>query len=302
MTLALDLRYVAPTSLDGALAALAAETGRAVPLAGGTDLVPWMRDGSAHPEVVVDLKRVPGLGRLALRDEVLHLGCLVTFSDLLSAPVVRERLPVVTEMAGAVASVGIRSRATLAGNLCSAVPSGDAGPVLLVLGADVHVLGPRGARAVPIDRWFVGPRRTDLAPDELVTGVSVPVPPPDHGAAFARLSRYRGEDLAQASVAVLVVPGDRVRVAFAAVAPIPARARRIEQLLEDVGLHRHLAVDPEQLDDAVALVPEEIAPITDLRASDHYRLRMCEVMLRRAVVAATARAAGGGPPHGTSLL
>jgi CO/xanthine dehydrogenase FAD-binding subunit len=302
MTLALDLAYVAPTTLDDALVVLDEGDGRTVLLAGGTDLVPWMRDAQVVPDRVVDLKRIPGLRELALSGGTLRLGCLVTFTDVLTSSLVRDRLPVLGEMAGHVASVGIRNRATVAGNLCSAVPSGDAGPVLLVLGADLQVVGRSGRRTVPIDAWFDGPRRTALAPGEIVTGVTIPVPDPGHGAAFARLSRYRGEDLAQASVAVLVVPGQATRVAFAAVAPTPRRARRVEQVLAAGGLDPAGSFAPEVVERAVHSVGDDIAPITDLRAGDRYRLRMCEVMLRRALAAATARAAGGGPAYGTPLM
>lgn len=299
MTLAIDLAYVAPTSLGDALALLADGDERTALLAGGTDLVGWMRDRLVEPTRVVDLKHIPGLGRLEPDGRGLHVGCLVTFSDLLASTVVRDRFPVLAEMAGMVASVGIRNRATLVGNLCSAVPSGDAGPVLLVLDAEVDVIGPAGARTIPIEHWFLGPRHTALAPGELVTGVTIPDPPPVHGAAFARLARYRGEDLAQASVAVLVAPGRRARVAFGAVAPTPVRGARIERVLEHGDRDGGGGFAADVVAQAVALVAEEIAPITDLRATDRYRLRMCEVMLTRALGAAVARATGHGPAYGT---
>lgn len=303
MPLALDLDYLAPTSLEEALAVLASRGGEAAVLAGGTDLVPWLRDELVQPRLIVDLKRIPGLADVEVVDDRLQVGCLVTFSDLLAAAVVRDRLPVLTEMAQQVASVGIRNRATLVGNLCSAVPSGDAGPIVLTHDAEVTVRGPSGSRTVPIESWFASPRRTCLAPWEIVTGVSIPLPPACSGAAFARLTRYRGEDLAQASVAVLVAPGGHVRVAFAAVGPTPRRARRIERLLAAADLDaRTAALPPDLVERAVTLVAEEIAPITDVRASERYRLRMSEVMLRRALAAATSRAAGGGPAYGTPLL
>jgi CO/xanthine dehydrogenase FAD-binding subunit len=296
MTIAIDLSYTAPASLEEALEALAAGNGRVALLAGGTDLVPWMRDGLAAPELVIDLKRIPGLDRVEVVDDTLHVGCLATFTDLLHAPVVRERVPVLAEMAGMVASVGVRNRATMVGNICAAVPCCDAGPVLLALGAEVHVAGPGDGRLIPIDDWFAGPRETTIQPGEIVTHVTLPLPDPAHGAAYARLSRTRGEDLAQASVAVLVEPGHRYRVAFGAVAPTPVRAARIEDRLDGNPL------GPEVLEDAVALVPEEVQPITDVRATERYRLRMCEVMLRRALTAATGRAAGDGPAYGTPLM
>jgi CO/xanthine dehydrogenase FAD-binding subunit len=296
MTIVSDFAYLAPTSLEEALVHLAAGNGQVAVLAGGTDLVPWMRDDRVSPETVVALRRVPGLARLDVDGGALHIGCLTTFSALLASDAVRQHLPLLVEMAGTVASVGIRNQATLVGNICAAVPCCDAGPGLLALGAEVHVASTAGTRAVPIERWFEGPRRTALRSGELVTHVAVPLPAPDHGAAYARLSRTRGEDLAQASVAVVVEPGHRYRVAFGAVAPTPVRATRIEARLAG-----H-ALDAGLVDEVVAMVGEEIRPISDVRASAHYRLRMSEVMLRRALAAATARAAGEGPAYGTSLL
>ena len=296
MTLAIDFAYAAPTSLEAALETLAAGNGRVAVLAGGTDLVPWLRDGVAAPDLVVDLKRIPGLAGIEDVDGALRVGCLVTFTDLLHAPLVRDRVPLLAEMAGMVASVGIRNRATLVGNICAAVPCCDAGPALLALGAQVHVAGTGAGRVVPLDAWFAGPRQTTIRPGELVTHVTVPLPDPGHGAAYARLSRTRGEDLAQASVAVVVEPEHRYRVAFGAVAPTPVRAGRIEALLQGRDLL------PDVVDAVVALVAEEVRPITDVRATARYRLRMCEVMLRRALAAATARAAGDGPAYGTPLM
>ncbi len=296
MTLAMDFVYAAPTSLEAALETLAAGDGRVALLAGGTDLVPWLRDGLAAPDLVVDLKRIPGLARIEDVEGALRIGCLATFTDLLGSPLVRDRVPLLAEMAGMVASVGIRNRATLVGNICAAVPCCDAGPALLALGAQVHVAGAGAGRTLPIDAWFEGPRQTTIRPGELVTHVTVPFPCPGHGAAYARLSRTRGEDLAQASVAVLCEPDRRYRVAFGAVAPTPVRAERIEALLGG----RDLV--PDVVEEAVALVADEVRPITDVRATARYRLRMCEVMLRRALAAAAARADGDGPAYGTPLM
>lgn len=296
MTIALELTYLAPASLDAAVTALAESDGQAVPLAGGTDLIAALRDDLRHPSVIVDLKRLPGMASLEAVDDALHVGCLVTFSELLASPLVRDRYPLLHEMAGMVASVGIRNRATVVGNICSAVPSCDAGPALLALDAQVHLVGPQGPRMVAIDRWFEGPRRTAIERGEIVTHLSIPEPGRSHGAAFARLSRTRGEDLAQASVAVVVVPGSTHRVAFGAVAPTAIRARRIEALLDERGL------DEAAIEAAVELVDGEVAPISDVRAGARYRLRMCEVMLRRALETAAARAAGGGPTYGTRLM
>lgn len=295
MTITRSFTYVKPGSLPEALALLAEHGRAAAVLAGGTDLVSWMRDALVAPEVVVDVKGIPGLGGIALVDGTLRLGALATFSDVLRSPVVAAAFPVLAEMAGMVASVGIRNRATVVGNLCSAVPSNDAGPVLLAAGAALQLAGPRGERTIPLAEWFLGPRRTSLAEGELVTGITIPLPGP-HGACYLKLGRYRGEDLAQASVAVLALPDRRYRIAFGAVAPATVRATTIEEFLEG------RALDEAALAGAAGLVAGTISPISDLRASAEYRDHMCRVMLVRAMRAATGRLAGGGPPYGARLL
>ncbi|HUJ12103.1 MAG TPA: hypothetical protein VL171_19010, partial [Verrucomicrobiae bacterium] len=174
----------------------------------------------------------------------------------------------------------------------------------------------------PLNKWFVGPRKTVLKRGEIATGVAVPLPKKNHAACFVKLRRYEGEDLAQASVTVLVTDGDRLsvtgdrakqtghqspvtnyqprglhyRVSFGAVAPRPIRAERIEALLDGEELTDDL------IQRAVQLVPEEIAPITDIRATKEYRTHMIGVMLERGLRAAVSRLEGRGPEYGTSLI
>jgi carbon-monoxide dehydrogenase medium subunit len=250
----------------------------------------------ATPEVVVDIKGIPGLDRIEFKNGVLSIGALATFSDLRESRIIAGKFPVIREMTGWVASVGIRNRATMVGNLCSAVPCCDSGAVLLVYDAAVLIAGPAGKRKVPLREWFLGPRKTVLKRGEIATGVTVALPKQKHGACFVKLRRYEGEDLAQASVTVLALAGNSYRISFGAVAPRPIAGERIEALLEGQPLSDDL------IQKAVRLVPEEIAPITDIRATKEYRLQMVGVMLERGLRAAVARLAGTGPEYGTSLI
>ena len=295
MTIIEDYAYHAPRSLAEAVKLLATVGPRARVLAGGTDLVPWLRDQRLEVDALIDLKRVGELASLEIVRDQLAIGALVTFSELVSSPLVIEQLPVIAEMAASVASVGIRNRATMAGNICSAVPSCDAGPVLLALEAEVHLVGPDGDRRVPISAWFQGPRRTAMETAELVTAISIPLAPTPWGAAFARLTRYRGEDLAQASVATVARMDGSFRVAFGAVAPTPVRAAGVEQALDNDSSEQGIA-------EARCLVASAIAPITDTRATREYRTAMTEVMFERTARTAVARRAGDGPPYGTRLI
>lgn len=294
MTIAHEFDYVRPASVAEALAALEADGSRV--LAGGTDVVPWLRDDVIEPELLVDIKAIPGLDGISLDGDRLTLGALVTFSDLLESAVVRDVAPVLAEMAHQVASVGVRNRATIVGNLCAAVPSLDAGPVLLVYDASVDVAHPDGRRSAALADWFVGPKQTRLAAGELVTAVTLHLPAADHAGVFVKLARYAGEDLAQANLAILSVSGNEHRLAFGAVAPRPFRATSIEAEL------RGRVLDDEAIAAARRLVAGAISPISDVRASAEYRTHMCEVMLERGLRAVATRLAGEGPAYPAHLI
>jgi carbon-monoxide dehydrogenase medium subunit len=296
MAIAHQFGYLKPSTLRETVKTLARYGTRARVLAGGTDLISLIAENVIAPDVVVDIKGMPGLDRIEFKNGVLTIGALVTFSDLRDSPVIAKKFPVIREMTGWLASVGIRNRATMVGNLCSAVPCCDSGPVLQVYDAAVLVAGPAGRHRVPLGDWFVGPRQTVLKRGEIATGVAVPLPRRKHAACFVKLRRYEGEDLAQASVTVLALAGSRYRVSFGAVAPRPVRGTKIEALLDGRPLSETL------LRQAVALLPEEIAPITDIRATKEYRMQMVGVMLERGLRAAAARLAGNGPAYGTSLI
>jgi carbon-monoxide dehydrogenase medium subunit len=295
MTIAHQFEYVRPETVAEAVAILAEHGERARVLAGGTDLVPWMRDDAVHPDVVVDVKHLPGLRDIEIRSGTLHIGSLVTFSRLADSEVTASHAPVLVEAAHTVGSIGIRNRATLAGNICSAVPSLDGGPPLLVYDAVVRAVGSGGSRVVPIGDWFAAPHRTVLGAGEIVTDISIPLQG-RQGGCYVKLSRYRGEDLAQAAVAVLALPNHRYRIAFGAVGPIPVRAPAIEALLDGKELDAGLIAA------AKALVDDVISPITDVRATARYRAHMCRIMLGRGLETAVARLHGVDPPYGKEVL
>jgi CO/xanthine dehydrogenase FAD-binding subunit len=296
MVIAHDFDYVRPTSLDEAFDALSGAGPGARILAGGTDLVPWLRDELIEPELVVDIKAIRGLNGISVVDGRLEIGALVTFTDLLESDAVASTVPMFVEMAHQVASNGIRNRATIIGNVCSAVPSLDAGPALLVYDGTVRVARRDGVRSEPLESWILGPKTTRAAAGEIVTGISLELPAADHAAAFLKLGRYSGEDLAQANLAVLATDDRTYRVAFGAVAPRPFRAQSIEELLSG------RVLDDDLIEAAVRLVDDEISPISDVRASAEYRTHMCRVMLARGLRAVVSRLAGAGPAYPTHLI
>jgi len=296
MPIAHGFEYAKPDTLEEAVEILAARGDGAFVLAGGTDLVAWMRDDYVTPELLVDIKGIAELDGIAFENSRLTIGALTTFTDLIDSAQVQTNAPLAFEMAKTVASMGIRNRATVAGNICSAVPCCDAGPVLLAYDAEIRVTGPEGQRVIPAREWFVGNKATALGLGEIVTSLAIRVPPEAHGGAYVKLGRYRGEDLAQASVAVLALPRSEYRVAFGAVAATPVREPAIESLLMGKALDESLIARAQKL------VAGETSPITDIRASKEYRALMLPVMLERGLRAAVSRLEGSGPEYGTRFV
>ena len=295
MAITQEYKYFKPASIDETLALLAEFKNSAI-LAGGTDLIVNLKEGIATPDAVIDIKGLDDFKKIEFRDNRLIVGALVTFAELLESKVVKNKFPLVMETCNTVGSMGVRNRATMVGNICSAVPSLDSGPLLSVYEAEVFVKSSSSERKIAVSNWFVGPKETSLKNGELVTGISIPFPAKKHAGCYVRLGRYWGEDLAQVGVSILAFSDNSYRIAFGAVAPVPIRAKKIEALLNGRQLDNSL------IDRAKKVVPDEISPITDIRSSKEYRLHVANVMLERGLNAAYSRLNGGGPEYGTNLL
>jgi carbon-monoxide dehydrogenase medium subunit len=255
-----------------------------------------LKDQIVSPKAVIDIKGITSLKGITFKGKRLKIGALVTFSDLIKSEIIRVHFPLMVEMARTVASVAIRNRATVVGNICSAVPCMDSAPVLSVYDAEINLTGPEGERKVPISQWFKGNRKTSIKKSEVVTSITITQPAKTHAGCFVKLGRYAGEDLAQANLAVLVFSNHQYRVAFGSVAPVPIRAKRIEKVLNGNPLEKNLITSAQEL------ILQEISPITDIRASKEYRMHMCKVMFERAIKAAAERLEGVGPGYGTALI
>jgi CO/xanthine dehydrogenase FAD-binding subunit len=277
--------YLAPTSLNQALAALA-EPGGATLLAGGTDLMPQGRAGKLPPaRTLLNIRRVPGLEAVEVEGGILRLGTLTTISALLVNPLVRQHAPLLAEAADHFASDQIRNAATLGGNICNASPAGDMLPPLLALDAEVELasLADDGSvrhHRLALDGFFTGPGRTRRGAFELLTAVRTPLPAQGHVARFYKTGTRPALDISTISIAFAAQRDaagrlHAVRVVLGAVAPTPLRARRTEALLEGQ------AVDAALAQRAAACAAEEATPIDDVRASAWYRRELVHNIMRR---------------------
>jgi len=290
-----EFDYAKPGSVRETIALLSRHRKYAV-LAGGTDLVDMIKENVFQPDIVVDIKGVDSLNKVKFANDKLSIGAGCTFSDLIESKIIQQKYPVIVEIAKTVASVGIRNRATLVGNICSGVPCMDSGPLLVAYDASIHAAGPKGKRTIPAEDWFVAPRKTALRKGEIVTGVVLPRPKAKHAGCWVKLRRYDGEDLAQASVLVLALSDGTFRISFGAVAPVPVRAKKLERLLNGRNVSEVL------MNQAKQLIEQEIQPITDIRATKEYRMHMAKVMFERGLNAAIGRLNGTGPEYGTNVI
>jgi CO/xanthine dehydrogenase FAD-binding subunit len=280
---------ILPASVDECVRALAARGDDVRTVAGGTDLLPQMKNALVKPAVVIDLSGIPALrGVSAANGAGLRIGACATARELELHPEIRARYTAVADGAALVGSVQIRNLATVGGNLCNAAPSADMAPPLLALEADAIVAGPLGERRVPLARFFQGVRRTVLAADELLVALLVPEPPPRSGGSYIRHTPRRELDIAVVGVAsqVSVQNGRcvKARIALAAVAPTPLRATAAEQALEGQPL------TPERIEHAAGLAVEAASPISDQRGSAEFRKHLVRVLTRRTLTKALARA------------
>lgn len=228
--------YTRAASIDEAVAILA--SGHAKALAGGTDLVIALRDGAIRPEAVVDVGRIPELRELAVRDGALHIGAATTFRELAESPLVAGGLSALAHAAAAVGSPQIRAAGTVGGNIANGSPAADVAVPLVALEARVQVAGPRGMRSEDINAVLgTRPGRVNLASDELIVKVMVPLPAAGIHSAFSKLGRRRALSIARLSCAFAgrldgALALRDVRVAVGAAAPHPVRAPAVEAVLE----------------------------------------------------------------------
>ncbi len=289
-----DFDYHKPKTVNEALE-LISRLDNYVLLAGGTDLICHLKEGFISPKNIVDIKDIAELKNVQLSKDSLTLGSLVTFTEIIENKSLNEAFPALVEASMTVASGAVRNRATMVGNMCSAVPCLDSGAPLMVYEAEVVVKSLKGERTIAIDQWFVGPRKTAIQKGEMVVALRMKNLP-KQGGVYVKLGRYTGEDLAQATCAVLQLPNNEYRISFGSVAPVPVRAKKIEALLKGKTL------DAKLVEEAKALVSQEISPISDIRATKEYRMHMCQVMMERALYSSSKRLEGKGDKLGTALI
>lgn len=275
--------YVAARDAGQAVALLAEHGASAKILAGGTDLLVELKSASHAPRMIVDISRATDLKNIALTDEGLSIGALVTHTEIMDSQLIRETFPALADAAHTIGAVQTRNLGTLGGNLVTCVPSMDSGPTLIALEALVTIAGPEGRRQMPLSALFVGPRKTVLKPTELLVEIIIPRRNLGKPAHFLKSGLRKGQALALVNVAASLWVDKKKntfsepRIALGAVAPVVMRATQAEAYLEG------RAVTPEAMAEAGRIAAGEARPISDFRASAGYRRDLIAVLTKRAL-------------------
>ena len=285
-------KYLAPRTLDEALAYMAEHGYDAKPLAGGQSLVPAMNFRLAAPAVLVDLNRVEELFYIRPGDDGgLRIGAMTRQARLERDALIAERAPLIKETMPYVAHPQIRNRGTYGGSLAHADPAAELPAVTIALGGRLRVQSQRGERWVPAEEFFVGLFTTVLEPDELLVEIALPPLPPRTGWAFTEVSRRHG-DFALVGAAAVVTLDEAgkcadVRLVYTGVGEGPVVAR------EAMALLRGEEPTEEAIREAAHKAAQvDVSPIGDIHASADFRRHLANVLGRRALTQAVARARG----------
>ena len=261
-------------------------------LAGGTDLIPAMREKGLKPRYVVSLKNLArdlSYIKMDYRDgrRILRIGALTTIHSIEVSELIDRKFHVLREAASQLGTYQVRSRATLGGNLCNASPAADMATPLLALNSRLILLSIDGEREIPISEFFLGPGKTVLKENEILKEVIVEEPR-SFGSSFIKVGRKAvGLSIVNVACYIETVDGvvDNIRVALGAVAPTPVRATNLEREL--IGKK----IDDIDLTEACKKVDGDIKPISDVRASEEYRRHLSRVLTERAVRTSLQRVA-----------
>jgi carbon-monoxide dehydrogenase medium subunit len=249
-------------------------------IAGGTDLIPQMKQSLLDPEYLIDLKKIPELVGIKQTSSGIWIGAATKLRTIEKSHLVKEKIPLQYLATKTIGSIQIRNMGTIGGNVCNASPAADGALGLLAQDAIAHITGADRQRNVAINTFFTDPSTTILDKDEIVTGFTVPLPEKNTGYHFISIGRM-ALDISTVSIAVTVTKehgkATKVSIALGSVAPTPMRISDVEKYLLGKVLTDNL------IKEVATVVSDRIIPITDIRATAEYRREAAKGMAMEAL-------------------
>ena len=273
--------YLRPGNMEDAIAALQANDEPYL-LAGGTDLLIAMKTKAVKPECLIDLKGIPGIDGIEY-DNGFKIGALTTVRDIEVSPLIRQKIPVLSEAAETLGSIQIRNRATIGGNLCHGSPAADMAAILLAMNCEVKIVSDNGAKTMGLDSFFIGPNKTVLNRNEVLSQIIIPKEIEQFKGVYLKHGPRKAMDIGIVNIAILLDADagsgfcNQIMIALGAVAPRPIRAKKAEALLNGNELN------PAAIQKAAAAAANETDPITDFRASAGYRKDLVKNLVAKGI-------------------
>ena len=283
-----DMNYEAPTSVEAAVAALAAADDEAHIFAGGTDLLVQLREEMIRPSLFVDIKRITEARTITVDDTCLRIGAAVTGAELSEHDAAKTLFPGVVEAVELIGSAQVQGRATVGGNLCNASPAADSVPALIAAGTVARVAGPGGLRAVAVENLMAGPSQTSLCGNEFVVPLDIPKPPARSADAYLRFIPRTEMDIAVvgAGAALTLDPNGTCTAARLALGAVAPTARLVPAAAEAVIGNK---IDDTALANVAIAARAACNPIDDKRGTVAFRIHVAGVLATRAVKSAIER-------------
>jgi CO/xanthine dehydrogenase FAD-binding subunit len=283
------VKYEAPETLQAAVSLLAAASGTARVLAGGTDVIVQMETDLIEPALLVDIKKIAETRALVAENGGFRVGAAVPGMEIINHAAFCKAWPGVVDGVKLIGSMQIKGRASIGGNLCNASPAADSVPPLIASGAIARIIGPKGAREVPVEQIPVGPGKTSLGTGEFIVSFLFPPRPPHASDAYQRFTPRTEMDIAVVGVGVnLTLDGGgtctSARVVLGAVAPTVLLVKACADAL--VGSR----VDDVALDKLAKAASAACRPIDDKRGTKEYRIKVAGVLAKRTALQALERA------------
>ncbi len=284
-----EFEYYNPETIEEVFSLLASLKNTANLLAGGTDIIPELKDRIRKTDVLISLKKIKDLKGIHYAEKKkLSIGALTTLSELIHSLEIPSEFSPIKEAAITLASPPIRSIATIGGNIVSAVPSADMPPILIAMNASITLIRRTKTRAVPLEEFFTRPRETILKQDEILKEIEVPFPEPGMGACYLKQGKRGYLACALTGVAVsLTMKKDickKARIALGAVAETPLLVKEASEVLAG------RKPDAKAMQEAAEISSKLCCPISDMRASADYRRDIVRVLTMRAIEKAKERA------------
>lgn len=284
--------YFKPKTIEETLSLLNESAGANALIAGGTDLIPKMKSGVIKVERLINLEDVSQLKKIEYNSESgLTFGATVTLRELEAVEHIKEKYRALYEGVHSMASTQIRNTATVAGNLCNAVPSADTAPALIALNAKITITGPEESKVVDVEDFFTGVCETVLQKGEIVTEINVPPRGEAYDSTYIKYTVRKALELAMAGVAVSLKERngicEDIRIGLGAVAPVPKRAFHAEHFLMGKELTQANILKASQIAGI-----DDCAPISDMRASEEYRREMVKICLKDAILGLIGKQGG----------